>query len=32
MVDLLQAPGLGLDIDPEPARKYLREDDASFFT
>ena len=32
MVDLLQAPGLGLDIDPEAARKYLREEDASFFT
>ena len=24
MVDLLEAPGLGLDIDPEAARKYLR--------
>ena len=31
MVDLLEAPGLGLDIDPEAARKYLREEDAGFF-
>ena len=30
-VDLLPAPGLGLDIDPEGARKYLREEDADFF-
>ncbi|ARM15259.1 MULTISPECIES: mandelate racemase/muconate lactonizing enzyme family protein [Rhizobium] len=31
MVDLLEAPGLGLDIDAEGARKYLREEDAGFF-
>ncbi|BAV50657.1 hypothetical protein MesoLj113a_68120 [Mesorhizobium sp. 113-1-2] len=31
MVDLLEAPGLGLDIDAEAARKYLREEDAGFF-
>jgi hypothetical protein len=31
MVDLLPAPGLGLDIDPEAAKKYLREEDAAFF-
>jgi L-alanine-DL-glutamate epimerase-like enolase superfamily enzyme len=30
-VDLLPAPGLGLDIDPEGARKYLLEEDAGFF-
>ena len=31
MVDLLEAPGLGLDIDAEGARKYLSEEDAGFF-
>jgi L-alanine-DL-glutamate epimerase-like enolase superfamily enzyme len=31
MVDLLEAPGLGLDIDAEGAKKYLREEDAGFF-
>ena len=31
MVDLLEAPGLGLDIDPEGAKKYLLEEDAGFF-
>jgi Flp pilus assembly protein TadG len=31
MIDLLPAPGLGLDIDPEGARKYLLEEDANFF-
>ncbi|MEZ2331274.1 mandelate racemase/muconate lactonizing enzyme family protein [Mesorhizobium sp. RCC_202] len=31
MVDLLEAPGLGLDIDAEAARKYLSEEDAGFF-
>jgi L-alanine-DL-glutamate epimerase-like enolase superfamily enzyme len=31
MVDLLEAPRLGLDIDPEAARKYLRQEDAGFF-
>jgi hypothetical protein len=31
MVDLLEAPGLGLDIDAEGARRYLTEEDAGFF-
>jgi L-alanine-DL-glutamate epimerase-like enolase superfamily enzyme len=31
MIDLLPAPGLGLDIDPEGARKYLAEEDQGFF-
>ena len=31
MIDLLPAPGLGLDIDAEGARKYLLEEDANFF-
>ncbi|MBZ9925637.1 mandelate racemase/muconate lactonizing enzyme family protein [Mesorhizobium sp. BR1-1-4] len=31
MVDLLEAPGLGLDIDAESARKYLLAEDAGFF-
>jgi L-alanine-DL-glutamate epimerase-like enolase superfamily enzyme len=31
MIDLLPGPGLGLDIDPEGARKYLKEEDADFF-
>ena len=31
MVDLLEAPGLGLDIDAEGAKKYLKEEDADFF-
>ncbi|MDQ0563700.1 L-alanine-DL-glutamate epimerase-like enolase superfamily enzyme [Rhizobium mesoamericanum] len=31
MVDLLEAPGLGVDIDSEAARKYLREEDMGFF-
>ena len=31
MVDLPEAPGLGLDIDAERAKKYLREEDAGFF-
>ena len=31
MVDLLEAPGLGLDIDAEGARKYLGQEDADFF-
>jgi L-alanine-DL-glutamate epimerase-like enolase superfamily enzyme len=30
-VDLLPGPGLGLDIDPEGAKKYLLEEDAGFF-
>jgi L-alanine-DL-glutamate epimerase-like enolase superfamily enzyme len=30
-INLLEAPGLGLDIDPEGARKYLLEEDANFF-
>jgi L-alanine-DL-glutamate epimerase-like enolase superfamily enzyme len=31
MIDLLPAPGLGLDIDPDGARKYLAEEDSGFF-
>jgi hypothetical protein len=31
MVDLLPGPGLGLDLDPEAASRYLREEDAGFF-
>jgi L-alanine-DL-glutamate epimerase-like enolase superfamily enzyme len=31
MVDLLPGPGLGLDINPEAARKYLMEEDTDFF-
>ncbi len=31
MIDLLPAPGLGLDIDPDGARKYLSEEDSGFF-
>ncbi len=31
MVDLLPAPGLGLDIDAEGAKKYLAEEDLAFF-
>jgi hypothetical protein len=31
MVDLLPAPGLGLDIDPDGARKHLAEEDRGFF-
>jgi len=31
MVDVLEAPGLGLDIDAEAARKYLMEEDMGFF-
>jgi L-alanine-DL-glutamate epimerase-like enolase superfamily enzyme len=31
MVDLLPAPGLGLDIDAQAAKRYLREEDAAFF-
>jgi L-alanine-DL-glutamate epimerase-like enolase superfamily enzyme len=31
MVDLLEAPGLGLDIDATGAKKYLREEDIGFF-
>ncbi|ESX99518.1 mandelate racemase/muconate lactonizing enzyme family protein [Mesorhizobium sp. LNJC405B00] len=31
MVDLLEAPGLGLDIDAKAAKKYLAEEDAGFF-
>ena len=30
-VDLLEAPGLGLDIDAEGAKKYLKEEDMDFF-
>ncbi|WP_417309267.1 mandelate racemase/muconate lactonizing enzyme family protein [Devosia sp.] len=30
-VELLPGPGLGLDIDPEAGKKYLREEDAGFF-
>jgi hypothetical protein len=28
---VLEAPGLGLDIDAEGARKYLLEEDTGFF-
>ena len=31
MVNLLEAPGLGLDIDAEGAKKYLWAEDAGFF-
>ena len=31
MVDLLEAPGLGVDIDAEGARQYLSEEDTGFF-
>ena len=31
MVDLLEAPGLGLDINAEAAKPYLAEEDAGFF-
>jgi L-alanine-DL-glutamate epimerase-like enolase superfamily enzyme len=31
MIELLPGPGLGLDIDPEGARKYLLEGDERFF-
>jgi L-alanine-DL-glutamate epimerase-like enolase superfamily enzyme len=31
MVDLLEAPGLGLDIDAKAVKKYLKEEDAGFF-
>jgi L-alanine-DL-glutamate epimerase-like enolase superfamily enzyme len=31
MIDLLEAPGLGLDIDAEGAKKYLMEEDQGFF-
>jgi L-alanine-DL-glutamate epimerase-like enolase superfamily enzyme len=31
MIDLLPAAGLGLDIDPEGARKYLSDGDEGFF-
>jgi L-alanine-DL-glutamate epimerase-like enolase superfamily enzyme len=31
MVNLLEAPGLGLDIDADGAKKYLRAEDAGFF-
>ena len=31
MVDLLPAPGLGLDIDAEAAQKHLSKEDAGFF-
>jgi L-alanine-DL-glutamate epimerase-like enolase superfamily enzyme len=30
-IDLLEAPGLGLDIDPEGAKPYLKEEDVDFF-
>ena len=30
-VDLLPGPGLGVDIDPEGAKKYLKEEDSGFF-
>ena len=30
-VDLLPAPGLGLDIDAEAAKKYLADEDIGFF-
>lgn len=31
MIDVLEAPGLGLDIDAAAARRYLGEEDAGFF-
>ena len=31
MIDLLEAPGLGLDIDAEGARRHLKEEDQGFF-
>jgi len=30
-IDLLPGPGLGLDIDPEGAKKHLLEEDTNFF-
>ncbi len=31
MIDVFEAPGLGLDLNPEATRKYLHADDADFF-
>jgi L-alanine-DL-glutamate epimerase-like enolase superfamily enzyme len=31
MIDVLEAPGLGLDIDAKAAKPYLKEEDAGFF-
>jgi len=31
MIDVFERPGLGLDINADAARKYLREEDAGFF-
>jgi len=31
MIDVLEAPGLGVDIDAAGAKKYLGEEDAGFF-
>jgi L-alanine-DL-glutamate epimerase-like enolase superfamily enzyme len=31
MVDVLEGPGLGLDLDPESTRPYLNDEDAGFF-
>ncbi|NTA83825.1 MULTISPECIES: mandelate racemase/muconate lactonizing enzyme family protein [Rhizobium/Agrobacterium group] len=31
LIDVLEAPGLGVDINAEAARPYLKEEDAGFF-
>ncbi|MGL4243250.1 MAG: mandelate racemase/muconate lactonizing enzyme family protein, partial [Beijerinckiaceae bacterium] len=31
MIDLLPAPGLGLDIDAKAAKRYLHDEDSGFF-
>jgi L-alanine-DL-glutamate epimerase-like enolase superfamily enzyme len=31
MIDLFEAPGLGLDIDAKAAKPFLKEEDSGFF-
>jgi L-alanine-DL-glutamate epimerase-like enolase superfamily enzyme len=31
MIDVIDRPGMGVDLIPEAARKYLKEEDAAFF-
>jgi hypothetical protein len=31
MIDVFDRPGMGVDLIPEEAKRYLKEEDAGFF-
>lgn len=31
LVDVIERPGMGVDLIPEPAKRYLKPEDSAFF-